>query len=252
MSDYTIAEEFTLPSGGQLYDPPISPIVKLRSMTTEDEMKRLSPSERAYKNMCEIIDGCIVDDIGISTYDMCLADYQFLLHRIRVVTYGKEYKFRYICPYCHTEEEAKINLDELPVIEYDKAKHNGLLEFDLPKSGKHIVMNIQTPRMIDTVNLKAKEFKAKTKGTQGDSTLLFTLQSLIHSVDNQVLDIVKKEDFIRSLPMMDTNYILKKAEKFVQSFGVDTQLTHTCPICGLDYTNSFRLSAEFFGPSIDE
>ena len=94
MSDYTIAEEFTLPSGGQLYDPPISPIVKLRSMTTEDEMKRLSPSERAYKNMCEIIDGCIVDDIGISTYDMCLADYQFLLHRIRVVTYGKEYKFR--------------------------------------------------------------------------------------------------------------------------------------------------------------
>jgi hypothetical protein len=86
MNNYSIAEEYTLPSLGKVYTQKINPLVKLRSMTTEEEMKRLSPSERQYKNLCDIIDDCIVEPIGISAYDMCIADYQFLLHKLRIVT----------------------------------------------------------------------------------------------------------------------------------------------------------------------
>ena len=80
MSDYTVAEEFTLPSLGKVYSEKVTPVVKLKSMTTNQEMKRLAPGERAYKTLCEIIDECLVENPGISSYDMCLADYQFLLH----------------------------------------------------------------------------------------------------------------------------------------------------------------------------
>ena len=45
---------------------------------------------------------------------------------------------------------------------------------------------------------------------------------MIESVDGEELDSVRKEKFVRNLPMMDTNYIMKKAEKLVESFGVDT------------------------------
>ena len=74
MSNYSIAEEFRLPSQGKVYSMNVKPAGKIRSMTTQEEMKRLAPAERAYKNICEVIDDCIVEDIGISAYDMCLAD----------------------------------------------------------------------------------------------------------------------------------------------------------------------------------
>ena len=70
----------------------VNPNIKIRSMTTEEEMKRLGYTEQPYKMLSEIIDDCLVDKPGISTYDMCLGDYEFLLHKLRVVTYGSDYK----------------------------------------------------------------------------------------------------------------------------------------------------------------
>jgi hypothetical protein len=65
---------------GLVYDKPINPVFKIRSMTTEEEMRRLAHTERPYKLLCDIIEECIVGDKpGISVYDMCLGDYQYLL-----------------------------------------------------------------------------------------------------------------------------------------------------------------------------
>lgn len=249
--NYSITEEYTLPSEGKVYTQKINPIVKLRSMTTEEEMKRLAPSERQYKNLCDIIDACIVEPIGISAYDMCIADYQFLLHKLRVVTYGSEYRITSNCPYCSTVNEHTINLNELNVVECDLEDLSKFMEIDLPKTGKHVRITLQTPRMIDEVNIKNKELKKKSKGAASDATLVYTLVSLINTIDGQYLDPIKKEEFIRNLPMMDTNYIIKHAQKLVESFGIDPRIESICGLCGLDYTGSFRFNSEFFGPSID-
>lgn len=251
MNNYSIAEEYTLPSLGKVYTQKINPVVKLRSMTTQEEMKRLSPSERQYKGLCDIIDDCIVEPIGISVYDMCIADYQFLLHKLRVVTYGNSYKINSICPYCGTQNEIELNLDELKVTECSLEDISKLMEFDLPKTGKHIKIALQTPRMLDEISIRNKELQRKSKGAAQDATLIYTISSLISTIDGEYLDAVKKEDFVRNLPMMDTNYILKHAQKLVESFGIDTTIEQFCGFCSLDYKGSFRFTSEFFGPSID-
>lgn len=252
MTDYTIAEEYTLPSLGKVYSENVNPIVKLKSMTTNQEMKRLAPSERSYKTICEIIDECLVENPGISAYDMCLADYQFLLHKLRVVTYGKDYKLEFICPYCGSKETATINLDELKVVEADKSDYGAMQEFVLPKTKKKIKIVMQTPRMVDDISIRSKELNKRCKGSQGDTAFLFTVETLIDTVDGEKLDIIKKEDFVRELPMIDTNYIMQKAQKLVESFGLDTKIERECPMCGLDYTGSFRITTEFFRPTIDD
>ena len=68
-----IAEHFKLPSNGLLYGNNVNPNVKLRSMTVRDEMKRLGPSNDGYmyRAMAEVLDDCLVEKPGISTYDMC-------------------------------------------------------------------------------------------------------------------------------------------------------------------------------------
>ena len=251
MSDYVVAEEYTLPSLGKVYSENVNPVVKIKSKTTNQEMKRLAPSERAYKTICEIIDECLVENPGISSYDMCLADYQFLLHKLRVVTYGKDYKLEFTCPFCGSKEEATIDLDSLEVRNADDIDYGDLQEFVLPKTKKKIRIKMQTPRMIDQISIQSKDLDKKSKGTQGDTAFLFTLEYMIESVDGEEIDSERKEKFVRNLPMMDTNYIMKKAEKLVESFGIQTSIEKECPICGLDYTGSFRFTQEFFRPSID-
>lgn len=251
MSNYTISEEFHLPSKGKVYSENVNPIVKLRSMTTEDEMKRLSPSERSYKNLCEIIDSCLVENPGISSYDMCLADYQYLLYMLRVVTYGSKYNVTSRCPYCSSDNDSSIDLNNLKITPYVKKDLDKYTNITLPISNHKVTIRMQTPRMIDDVEEQVKERRKQTKNKEGDSAFLFTVMGIIDKIDGEDLDPIKKEDFVRKLPMGDTNFIIRNAEKLVESFGVQREVENVCPVCGLDYTSSFRLTKEFFGPSID-
>ena len=251
MMDYTIANEFTLPSQGKVYEKQITPVFKLRSMTTADEMKRLNHSDRPYKAMADLIDGCTVEGTGMSAYDMCVPDYQYMLHKLRIVTFGPKYRLSSVCPYCGTQNNSLINLDELTVVPFDEDVFNKYSEFDLPVTGRHIKIKMQTPRTLDDITIKAKEQKKKSTVSSQDLTYLFTMQSMIDTIDGEKPEEFKVIPFIEKLPMMDTNYILKAAQKLNSSFGIDGDLIYTCEVCRLDYTGTFRTTPEFFGPSID-
>ena len=250
MENYTIAEDFVLPSHGKVYlDKQVNDHIRLRSMTTNDEMKRLRPNERQYKNMSEVIDACMVEDPGISSYDMCIADYQYLLHKLRVVTYGSDYPISCSCPYCFSKQDETLNLDDLEYKEYTD-EINNYLEFDLPVTKKHIVLRLQTPRLLDDVTVATNADKKRNRGDQSGSAFLYTLKYLIKSVDGEQLDSVRMNDFITALPMKDTNYIMKNAERAVDSMGLVDDLTIVCETCGLSYKTPFRITSEFFGPTI--
>lgn len=248
--EYTIAEDYTLPSMGKIYDGEVNPHIKIRSMTTGEEMKRLAHSGRTYQNICEIIDDCLVEKPGISVYDMHLGDYQFLLHKLRVVTYGNEYDVTSACPYCGTVHKDKINLDDIQVLGYDE-KFNSYFEFDLPKTKKHIKLRMQTPRILDDIQERADEIKRKSPNYVGDPAFLITIEKMIAEIDGKKPNPINLPDFVKSLPMMDTNYIIKHCQKINESVGLNTLLDNTCDVCGLDYESRFRTDSQFFGPDID-
>lgn len=249
--DYTIAHEYTLPSLGKVYNKEINPQFTLRSMTTTEEMKRLNHSDKQYGVMSEIIDDCLVSDLGISAYDLCIADYQYMLHKLRVVTYGSNYKLESHCPYCGCINRDVLNLDELPLIPFDEEVFKSATEFVLPSTGKSIKLKVQTPRILDDISFRAKEERRRNPKLVGDPAFLFTLEALIDTIDGVKPEQFKLTPFIQKLPMMDTNYILRSAQKLSNSFGLDSKLIHVCHVCGLDYTSNFRTTSEFFGPSID-
>lgn len=249
MKATTIQEKFTLPSKGLLYAEKFNPMVTLRSMTTEEEMKRLSYNDLEYENMAQIIDACILEDLPISSYDMCLGDYQFLLHKLRVVTYGSEYKMVIQCPNCDEVVSSSVNLDYEVVHEFDEEK--GLdNEIVLPESGKHVRLSLQTPRMIDKVKQDAKDMRKKTK-LNVNYEFMFTVMSLINKVDNKTLNDMAKEKFVRELPMKDTLYILNKGDELNGKVGLDTTVVAKCPNCGYEVVTNFRIQSEFFGPKIN-
>ena len=133
MANYTITEKFTLPSKGLIYSNPINSEVTLRSMTTMDELRRTSPSTKPYSSVCDLIKGCIVGNLGIEVEDLCLADYQFLMHKLRIITYGPEYKMMTRCPFCGKIEDQIFNLESLELHEYYDG-YNDLFKLHLVKS----------------------------------------------------------------------------------------------------------------------
>lgn len=247
--EYTVSETYLLPSRGKIYAEKVNPEVRLRSMTTIEEMKRLSPTDRPYKQLAEIIDDCLVDDIGISAYDLCIGDFQFLLHRLRVVTYGPQYRLGSTCPYCGSISEDVVNLDDLGVIEYSDDIAN-LVEFDLPVTKKHIKLRMQTPRMLDDISVQQKSERKKSKSSK-DSAFLFTIKSLIDEIDFEKPRFIELETFVQNLPMLDAQHIIKRGQKLNNSIGVELDLENTCEVCGYEYPSQFRITSEFFGPTIE-
>lgn len=250
MVDYTISETFTLPSKGLIYSPSISPEITLRSMTTAEEMRRLSNSEYKYKPMADIIDACIVNDHQMSCYDMCIGDYQFLLYKLRIVTYGSDYKIETKCPYCGFTNSDDISLDDFPIASLNDEIEK-YQEFELPVSKHRVRICFQTPRKLDLIDVKVRDAKKKSSDKSIDFTTLYTIESMIERVDGVVYDSLKLENWVRQLPMKDTNMIFAYADKLNNLFGLETGLEVFCGLCGLTYKSSFRPNATFFRPEVD-
>lgn len=248
MQDYVIAEEYTLPSKGLVYSKAIDPVIKIRSMTTNEEMKRLGHTKNPYKMISEIIDDCLVKKPGISAYDMCIADYQFLYHKLRIVTYGKDYPINTICPVCGNINKSEIDLESLDLITYS-SDLDKYLDITLPVTKKNLKLKLQTPRMLDEIKAKSQELLKKSKDYKGEPAILFTLISVIETIDGEVVNDFALEEFIRKLPMRDTNYIIKSIDKV--AFGLDTIIHNICDVCGSAYETQLPITGEFFGPSID-
>lgn len=249
LTNYTIGEGMELPSKGLIYDTVVPSYVELRSMTARDEMKRLSPSSAQFKLLADIIDGCLIEKLPIKVYDMALGDYEYLLHRLRIVTYGDSYKMSLRCPHCLEAFDTEAHLETLEVKSFDKEAFEEARFLMLPRSGKSVTLNFQTPRMLDETEALVKEMKRKCKTSETNFELFVSLLYLIDTVDGIKLPRTELETFINRLPALDMAKILNTADKLNSLIGIENNLILDCPYCGGEVSASFRFGPEFFRPT---
>lgn len=248
MSNITINEDYILPSLGKIYGTPFDPHIKLRSMTVAEEMKRLSPTENPYKNMADIIENCLETKLPISVSDLCVGDYQFLLHKLRVVTYGPEYLMSIRCPICGEVFDYKLDLDSLLVNYFDESIDK-LLEVKLPTLGKTIKLNFQSPKVLDKIEKDRKTLRKQNPNE--DPTKLLEAKSMIVSIDNKAPDLGDIDDFIKTMPAKDYLILENAMRKLNEKVGIENRFLTHCPECGEEIVSYFRFTSEFFRPSID-
>lgn len=246
---YTIAEGYTLPSKGKIYDVKVDPQIELRSMTARDEMKRLSPSNSQFKKLADIIEGCMIEKPKVKVYDMALGDYEFLLHKLRIVTYGPEYKLAAGCNHCGHTFETEADLEQLQVLEFDEEKFKSLQTFTLPVSGDTVKIKFQTPRMLDELEAKTNEMKRKFRDAELEFRLLVLLESVVDEVNGVKLDPLKAENYVSKLAARDMTKIINNLDALNACIGLDTTLFVDCPNCTGEVKTFFRFGAEFFRPT---
>lgn len=248
-TNYTIAEGYTLPSKGKIYSENVNPNVELRSMTAREEMRRLSPSSTPLKTLADIIEDCCVEKPAIHVYDMSLGDYEYLLHKLRIVTYGEDYKVALRCPECGELIETIAKLDQLSVKEFDEEIVRELQTFTLPVSGRMVSLNFITPHRLEEMEVKVKDMKRRYKNATIDFETLVRLLVNIDTIDGEKKNEHELENVITNLPARDLQKILNNIDKLNQQIGLDNVLYLTCPKCGEEVTTFFRFGPEFFRPS---
>ena len=248
-TDYTIMEGYELPSKGKIYTENLNPHIELRSMTARDEMKRLSPSSTPLKTLADIIEGCCIEKPAVHVYDMSLGDYEFLLHKLRIVTYGEDYKVSLRCPECGEVIETIAKLGQLEVKEFDEDEVRNLQTFMLPKCGRSITLNFLSPRMVEEMEVQVKDRKRRYKNATIDFETLVKLLVNIDLVDGEKKPEHELENIITNLPALDLQKILNNIDKLNQKIGLDNILYLTCPKCGEEVTTFFRFGPEFFRPT---
>ena len=248
-TDYTIMEGYELPSKGKIYSDNVNPHIELRSMTARDEMKRLSPSSTPLKTLADIIEGCCIETPAVHVYDMSLGDYEFLLHKLRIVTYGVDYKVSLRCPECGEVIETVAKLDQLNVREYEDDEIKQLQTFTLPKSNRLVTLNFLTPRMVEEMEVKVKDMKRRYKNATIDFETLVRLLTNIDLIDGEKKTETELENIVTNLPALDLQKILNNIDKLNQKIGLDNILYLTCPKCGEEVTTFFRFGPEFFRPT---
>jgi hypothetical protein len=199
--------------------------------------------------LADIIEGCMLEKPKIHVYDMCLADYEFLLHKLRIVTYGDEYNMVLNCPHWGEQIETTAHLEELTLKDFDLDKFNALRSFTLPVSGNSITLKFQTPRMLDEIDGKVKELERKYKDADINFEPLVQLKCVIDTVNGTKLDETKLETFINKLPAKDLLKIQNNINALNGSLGLNTLLTVPCTKCGNNIMTFFRFGPEFFRPS---
>ena len=180
---------------------------------------------------------------------MSLGDYEFLLHKLRIVTYGEDYKVSLRCSECGELIETVAKLDQLTVKEFDEDQVRELQTFNLPVSGRIVTLNFLTPRSIEEMEVKVKDMKRKYKTATIDFETLVRLLYNIDLIDGEKKNEHELETIITSLPARDLQKILNNIDKLNQQIGLDNILYLTCPKCGEEVTSFFRFGPEFFRPS---
>lgn len=242
-----IEEVFTLPSKGLVYNDDVNPEIILSSMTTRHEMLRLSNTDENYKILAQIMDDCIKSDLGISAYDLCLGDFQFLLFKLRTVTFGPEYELGGKCPFCGFEQTSIINLDELEIKEFDESI-NDIMDIELPVTGSKVEFKLQTPRILDRVNAKTREYMRRHKDSDENPVILYNIISSIDLIDDEIPNAIMLEEWCKNLPLADTNAIINRIDLINDQIGVDMFVEDNCKICGTEYIVPFRFNSTFFRP----
>lgn len=247
----TIKETYTLPSMGRLYGVGFDPKVTLRSMTTEEEMKRLSPSDSDYRILCEIIDDCIEEDLPVSSYDMVLGDFEFLLHKLVTVTYGSEYRMQTLCPNCQKAVLSVVDLDNIEVHRFDEEAIDKAREIVLPVSNKKVTLAFQTPRSLDDIKEKTKEKRNKTKDQHTSFDFMYKVMSYIAKIDGREVSDDVLESALRKMSMKDVYLILDKGAELGRKVGLDNEVIAKCESCGYQFVTRFQYQSSFLRPIND-
>lgn len=246
-SRVAIQETYPIP-GYAVYGGEIPKDFTIRAMTTVEEKLRLAGT--GFEVIPQLIKACTVSPEDVDISELKLFDIQFLMYKLRIITYGPDYKLHLTCPHCGKEFDITLDLDELECTEIPEDFEEPFEIGPLPISGDILtckILNIQ--EYLDIIK-EAKRIKNKNPNYVGDPEFILNYQYQIIAINGKDdLKPFEKRQYVesmhaRDLRYLDSNYVDKTA-----GYGLDTAIFELCPHCEGEITFDLPVTEEFFRPT---
>lgn len=245
--DSAVYGAVTLPSKGKFYQDPqlAGGTIHVRPMTGADEEILATPR---YVKKNEAVDmifrACIQERIDPTS--LLTIDRNYLLIWLRGISYDPIYEVEVRCTECGEKSKQEINLDQLELKMCPDDFSLESLSGVLPKTGWKFSYRLSTGRD-ELAIAQYRDKRNKEFGVAGrtDDTLSYRTALLLNNIE-EVTDTTHLHILLKRLPVSDGAYLRSLVNE--TPFGVDTNITLVCPVCGAEFTTDLPMEASFFFP----
>ena len=118
--------------------------VQIRPFTFEDEkiLRGITKVSEGSAVVSKLISRCLK---GIDYADLLIVDKNYILYKLRAMSYGEDYKIQATCPECAYESHLTVGLNDLPV-KYAESLEDLQRKFTLPDSEVEVVLHTLTTK----------------------------------------------------------------------------------------------------------
>ena len=219
----------SLPSRGQAYTN-LEGDVHIRPFSFQEEkrLRSISKVSQGREVIAKIFEACVK---GIAYDALTVPDKNYILFKLREISYGNDYPVVFSCNNCKTENRMRVEIDQIPV-NFVGDDYEEPFSFMLPDSQKEVMA--VSPRSKDEDYMATGE------------VLTQNLWRFVQSVGGYKDKIIIKQ-FIEATTARDVATI--RDTLINDDYGLDQEVTFDCIECGSPQTGAIPLNEHFFSPS---
>jgi aspartate carbamoyltransferase regulatory subunit len=246
--NFTEPELVVLPSHGVLYNSDDEDVsnghIRLLPMTIkEEEILTTSRFLKTGSATRMVFENCITSNIDAG--EILLFDSNYILFKLRQLSYGDDYSFKIKCPnpVCEHEFEHTITISKLSFEEIPEGVKEPIV-VKLPRS--HYTVQLVYPRLRHSEDIfKISNNRKKSSGdydkTRVDTLLATTI--LIEDTKGKAVSPTDWEEFYESILGEDRAELTAKTKL---DTGIDKLEGVKCPYCEADYSGTIPVGIDFF------
>lgn len=241
-------QEIVLPSKGLLNPEIPEGKVTQRCMMVSDQKFLTSNSQSAGSQINQLIQRTITAPKEFDVRNLSLPDTLYLLFKLRILSYGSEYKFRTRCPECGRKIDIEVDLSELSVETLEEGYSESLV-VELPHRGDKVFTKILTNEDIEEIDKEIK--RRKRKNPDDESEYILRIVNSIEKIKiakdkTELTHPIDIERYVNSLTDLDASAILAARDSV--SFGITPIIERVCPECREYIEIPMNFSGDFFRP----
>lgn len=246
MDTHVGIEETTQIPGYALYESwGLEREFRLRAMTTLEEKIRLSSP--GFSTMARVIQNCLVNNKEFDVRDLKIFDFQYLMYKVRIVTYGAGYPVRITCPSCSRQYDHTVNLSELNVTEVPSDLKEPFKIGPLPVSKDVLECKMLTVRDYIELPDECNDFLKRYPAYDGDPEFILDLCRRVLRVNGKELPNLRT--YMETMHARDYQYFSNEYLKLTNAYGIDTVIEVECPHCKKKHFINLPMTSEFFRPT---
>lgn len=255
-NESNFTQEITLPSQG-LFNPEI-PEGKLiqRCMMVSDQKFLSGSNQSAGSAINQLIQRTITSPEGFDVSKLTVADTLYLLFKLRVLSYGKDYTFRTRCPECGKKIDVSLDLSELPVEILEPGFEDNLI-VKLPNRQDTVYTKVLTNEDTEEIDREIKRRKRRNK--DDDSEYILRIVRSIIKIElakpnqdgkSELTGSLDIERYVSSLTNLDASAIISARDSI--TYGITPIIEYVCPECREYIDVSIQFSSGFFRPTFSK